>query len=69
MNTVMVPTLFYAGPKDGLAPGQMPAPGPESVECLGGRYVRLEEMPGWMSFLPTRSIDTVIYLWEDAYVV
>lgn len=68
-QTVMVPTLMYGGPKDGLAPGTMPAPGPESVEHPGGRYVRMDSMPGWMQSLPQRSIDTVIYIWEPLYVV
>lgn len=67
-ETVLVPTLFYGGPRDGLAPGRIPAPGPDHVEVPGGRYVRMDTIPGWMHSLPERSMDTVIYIWETMYV-
>lgn len=65
---VTVPTLLYGGPRDGLTPGRIGAPGPASVEVPGGRYVRMDSIPGWMTSLPQRSLDTVIYIWEPLYV-
>lgn len=64
--------LMYGGPKDGAK--FPPVPGadgmPERIPAGGsGFYVRMDAMPGWMSFLPTRDMQDTIYMWEDAYVV
>lgn len=63
------PALMYGGPKDSAVyPPVRDAtvmPAFISHPSCAGRYVRMDDKPEWMTFLPQRSMDTTIYLWEQ----
>lgn len=63
------PALMYGGPKDSAVyppvRGATEMPAFISHPSHTGRYVRMDAKPEWMTFLPQRSMDTTIYLWEQ----